>query len=91
MEQKEASTNNNEKIIKSGLMLLPPVKDVCQECAVKHGTEEPHNALSIYYQYSFHAKYGKWPTWSDAIAHCSDDLKEAWVKELKKIGQWEDE
>lgn len=69
-------------------MLLPPAPDVCQECAVKHAPEEPHDATSLYYQYSFKAEHGRYPTWKDALAHCSEELKAAWTKELKRRGKW---
>ena len=89
MEQKATSTNNsNEKA--TNWMLLPPAKDVCQECAVKHKPEEPHDATSLYYQYSFHAKHGRWPGWLDAMSHCSEEMKAAWTKELKKRGLWKE-
>lgn len=71
-------------------MLLPPAPDVCQECAVKHAPEEPHDATSLYYQYSFKAEHGRWPKWSDAIAHCSEELKQAWTAELKRRGLWKE-
>jgi len=67
---------------------LPPAPDVCQECAVKHAPEEPHNAQSLYYQYSFFAEHNRWPTWKDAVAHCPEEIKEAWTAELKKRGAW---
>jgi len=69
-------------------MLLPPAKDVCQECATKHDPDSPHNAQSLYYQYSFKAEYGRWPTWKDALAHCPQRIKEMWIEELKKRGAW---
>jgi hypothetical protein len=58
-----------------GLMLLPCRPDVCQECAVDHPVDHPHNAGSMYYQYRFRAKHKRWPTWEDAMAHCSEDVK----------------
>ena len=67
-------------------MLLPPAKDVCQECAVKHAPEEPHDATSLYYQYSFKAEHGRWPGWKEAMAHCSEEMKLIWTKELRKKG-----
>lgn len=41
---------------------------------------------SLYYQYKFHAAHGRWPTWVDAMAHCSEEIKEFWVEELDKEG-----
>ncbi len=45
---------NNLEIINQGtkgLTLLPPPKDCCQECAVKHEPTEPHNPQSFFYQF----------------------------------------
>lgn len=72
-------------IKKKEFVLLPPAKDVCQECATKHQPEEPHNLISLYYRCVFFGKYGRWPTWSDAISHCSEETKTVWMTELKKI------
>lgn len=72
-----------------GFKLLPPAKDVCQECAVKHEPENPHDKTSMYYQLKFHADHGFWPGWKEAMSHCSDEVKAAWTKELKKLGEWE--
>lgn len=71
--------------------LLPCKKDVCQECAVKHEPDQPHNAQSMYYQYKFYGEKGRWPTWADAIAHCSDEVKKLWITALKKEGVWKRE
>lgn len=67
--------------------LLPPAADVCQKCAVKHRPEEPHNQESLYYHTYFQMKHGRPPTWSDAMAHCSQEMKTAWIKELAKYGE----
>lgn len=66
--------------------LLPPAKDVCQQCAVKHPPENPHNAQSLYYQYAFCADHQRWPNWIDAMAHCGEPMKEQWTKELTARG-----
>lgn len=33
----------------TGFSLLPPRPDVCQECAVDHAADQPHNAQSLFY------------------------------------------
>lgn len=71
---------------KAAFMIMPPAPDVCQECAVKHDPRMPHNRDSLYYQYAFYAKEGRWPTWADAMAHCPDEVKEVWIDELTKRG-----
>lgn len=67
-------------------VLMPCASNVCQECAVDHPPEAPHNAQSLYYQYHFYAEHGRWPTWKDATAHCSDDVKQMTIEVLKKHG-----
>ena len=74
--------------LESGVYLLPCAPNVCQECAVDHEPEQAHNAQSLYYQYKFYGEHGRWPTWEDAIAHCSDKLRTFWIAELTKAGQW---
>jgi hypothetical protein len=72
---------------KHGLTLLGNVPPgTCPECAVKHDPEMPHNQQSLAYQYKFYDKHGRWPTWADAMAHCSAETKAYWIAELKKRG-----
>lgn len=68
--------------------LLPPKKDRCQVCASDHEPEQPHNQQSIYYQYNFYGQNARWPTWADAIAHCTPEIQAAWKRELQKLGAW---
>jgi len=70
-----------EKAMK--MTLLPPAKDVCQVCATKHSSEEPHNKDSLYYQMQFRQKHERWPTWKDAISHCSKGVKKAIIELLE--------
>ncbi len=69
-----------------GMYLLSPKPDVCQTCASDHYPEEPHNQRSLYYQYRFYAEHGRWPRWSDAMAHCSEETRAVWSDELRKLG-----
>lgn len=66
--------------------LLPPPADKCQQCAVGHVPEDAHDAQSMYYQYWFKKEHKRWPTWKDAVAHCSPERKTFWAVELKKHG-----
>lgn len=68
------------------MTILPPPSDKCQICAVAHDPECPHNPGSLYYKMKFHQKNDRWPTWADAMAHCSDEMKEFWISELAKCG-----
>jgi len=69
--------------------LVPPSDpNVCQTCATDHPSEQPHNAQSLHYQYAFYGEHGRWPTWRDAVAHCTDDVRVGWERELRKLGAW---
>jgi hypothetical protein len=64
--------------------LLPPAAGKCQVCAGEHAPHEPHNAQSLYYQYAFYGATNpqRWPTWADAVAHCSPGMQARWKEEL---------
>lgn len=68
----------------SGAWLLPPAPDKCQACAVKHPPEHPHNQQSLHWQYWFWGQHQRWPTWADAMAHCTPEMQAFWLKELAK-------
>lgn len=70
-----------------GIMMLGKTPEgTCPMCAVAHDPALPHNRDSLAYQYKFYDESGRWPTWSDAMAHCSEEVKEFWIEELKKRG-----
>ncbi len=56
----------------------------CAECAVIHDPKMPHNQQSLFWQYSFREKNGRWPTWGDAMAHCTPEMRQQWINELAK-------
>lgn len=58
----------------------------CKMCAVKHDEAQPHNQQSLTYQYKFYDQNGRWPTWNDAMSHCSDEIKKVWIEALTKKG-----
>ena len=66
--------------------LLPAAPGTCPECAVVHPPEEPHDQQSLFYQYKFYNDHGRWPTWEDAMRHCSEEAKTLWREELRKLG-----
>lgn len=68
------------------MTLLPAAPGVCPECAVDHGPDEPHNQPSTYYQIKFYQDNARWPTWEDALKHCTPETKEFWMIELRKRG-----
>jgi hypothetical protein len=66
--------------------LLPPAHHLCQVCAVDHEPEQPHNQQSLYYQMAFNGAHGRYPTWHDAMEHCSAEVKNVWLDELRRRG-----
>ena len=70
------------------MQLLPPPDGTYPICAVAHEDSAPHNAQSMYYQYRFYGIHGQWPTWADAIAHCSQPIQMAWESRLVERGVW---
>lgn len=67
--------------------LLPPDNpNACSQCGVEHEPELPHDAHSLHYSYAFYAEHNRWPTWADAMAHCTPEIQEAWKIELRKHG-----
>lgn len=68
------------------MTLAPPLSGTCPECAVNHDPALPHDAQSLYYQYKFRQKNGRWPTWSDAMAHCTNEVRARWTQALAKNG-----
>lgn len=75
------------KQIDGGTMsLLPPTPDRCQTCGSKHEEHEPHNAQSLYYQVAFQMENGRPATWLDAMAHCSEPMRDAWRRALINRG-----
>lgn len=58
----------------------------CSQCAVKHEPDQPHNQQSLAYQYSFYAEHGRWPTWTDAMAHCDHHVVQQWTIALRGHG-----
>ena len=71
------------------LTLLPPAPGACPACATVHPPEDPHHQQSLYYQMAFKLREGRFPRWSDALAHCSPEIKAAWTTALKDEGAWD--
>ncbi len=69
-----------------GFALLPPKEGTCPLCAVKHEMKQPHNQQSLFWQYDFYGKNGRWPTWKDAMAHCDEATQKHWITELTRLG-----
>lgn len=70
----------------SAWTLLPPAKDRCQECAVKHEPDQPHDATSMFYGTKRRIEGHKTANWKDAMEHCTPQVREHWTSELTKMG-----
>ncbi len=75
-----------EQVAGEGMFLLPPHPSKCQECATTHDADQPHNAQSLFYQVHFQMQHGRSPTWIDAMAHCSSDVRDTWTSALIEKG-----
>lgn len=69
----------------NAMTVMPPDPSLCQECAVDHPHDQPHNQKSLYWQISFHSTHGRWPTWSDAMAHTTPEVQAAWKQKLIEV------
>jgi hypothetical protein len=75
-----------------GMMLLPPDEGLCQQCARDHDPAMPHDQQSLHWQYWFRltevraGREERWPTWDDAMAHCTPQMQDAWRTELRRLG-----
>lgn len=74
--------------LQPSMKLLPPPEGHCRICAVKHEPAMPHNAQSLFYQMRFKMRYGRDGTWADAAAHCTNEMRAYWAKELAIKGVW---
>jgi hypothetical protein len=78
----DPDTGEVAKSEQGAFVLPPPDPELCQACAHDHPPEMPHNHLTLHYQCHFYATHGRWPRWSDAMAHCSDEVRTAWKRAL---------
>lgn len=62
----------------TGWMLLPPAPGACEECAMTHPPDTPHNPQSLFYQTKFNLEHGRAATWGDAWAHCEPNMIDLW-------------
>jgi hypothetical protein len=66
--------------------ILPPAPGKCPVCAGEHDAKMPHDKDSLYYQMKFRQAQGRFPTWADAMAHCTPEIKAHWKRELERLG-----
>lgn len=76
----------------SAMQVLPPVAG-CPECGREHDPQLPHDLHALVYQYQFRSRQAqagreeRWPTWDDAMAHCTPDIQQRWRDGLQRVRQ----
>lgn len=68
------------------IKVLPPRPGACRVCAARHTKDQPHERDSLYYQVKFYRRFRRFPTWEDAMSHCSEEVKSAFREELSDRG-----
>jgi hypothetical protein len=81
----DMETGEQTPIEGGGLRMLPGPPGTCEWCHTEHEPDQPHNQQSLPYQMKFHTLHGRWPTWSDAMAHCTPEVKAQWREHLKEM------
>ncbi len=73
----------------SGFMIMPAKPGTCAMCARGHPPEQPHDLHSIFYGVRFKMKYERDPTWADASAHCTPEIRDQRKEGLRSCGyEW---
>lgn len=60
-------------------------KILCLICGMEHDPGEPHDARSIIYIKNFREAHGRMPTWSDALSHCTEEVKKSWRDSIRRV------
>ena len=68
------------------IKIRAPLPGRCKVCATKHRPEDPHDRDSLYYQNRFFKKHKRFPTWQDAMSHCTEERKAVFLEELSRRG-----
>jgi hypothetical protein len=68
------------------MQLMPVAKGNCSQCNYQHPADQPHNAQTMYYQVAFYQEHGRWPTWVDAMSHCTTEVQAQWTIHLVDLG-----
>lgn len=68
------------------IKIKAPRPGACKICATVHKPGQPHDRDSLYYQNWFRKRHKRFPTWADAMAHCTEDVKAEYTAILAKRG-----
>lgn len=71
--------------IKTFTAMLPAAPGLCPECARGHPPEQPHD-MTLFYKYAFYHRHQRFPTWSDAMSHCTSEMQTVWRAALRENG-----
>lgn len=61
------------------------VEGPCTICGEEHPENYPHNALGEVYRKWFLERFGRYPTWDDALEHCSADMRSAFKQTMARV------
>jgi len=62
-------------------------KGLCAACGSHHRSDFPHDLNRKEYRERFAAKYGRDPTWEDAVAHCTPEMQAEWRDGFEVLGR----
>ena len=68
------------------IRVTAPRPGACAVCESLHDAQDPHDRDSLYYQNQFYKQHKRFPTWSDAMAHCSEITKAVFRQRLERRG-----
>lgn len=68
------------------IKIAAPGPRTCRICATAHRPEQPHDRDSLYYQNWFFKRYRHFPSWADAMAHCTEAVQAEFTATLAKRG-----
>ena len=69
-----------------GIKVCAPGPGKCPICATEHDPSAPHDRDSLYYQYRLYRDNNRFPSWENAMNHCSEKVRAAWRKKLARRG-----
>lgn len=71
-------TGESVPVEDGGFRMLPTAPGTCAWCGVQHDPGYPHDQQSMVYRIKFQEIHKRPPTWTDAMAHCSEEVRSLW-------------
>ncbi len=62
----------------------PREPETCQMCGRRHFAHQPHDPTSPLYALNFRSTERRWPSWKDAMSHCSPKMQDYLLRMLRK-------